>query len=913
MKSSIIWKLILSALIVAWAALNLFPLNNKEFGPFVAEQVTAEPVLFEEFFAAAKQRVQDDKSPSLVLALQDEANERNLDLQRTFFPAIDMVVEPNLEKKNGIIVNHLYKQSRGRLQKGLDLEGGASFILQLGDGGERPLRDDELKRAIDIISSRVNALGVAEPIIRPIPPNRIEVQMPGISLQENPQAAESLIRAALLEFRITHRYETPGAGVRKGELRSLPIDPREPNKTALYEAMESISYRQGNEMVERYWVKVEPEAGGSIVRQAFPTYAENGQLIVGLNLTSAGVDGQPSGSDIFAKLTTDIYNQDRATGTRQLLAIVLDGQLQSAPGITTPITQGRATISGTYTENEVRELVSALNNPLEVTMRVEQKSEIGPSLAADARSDSINSALYGAGLVILTMLVYYFSAGIVAVVSVAFTMVIVVGVMATLGATLTLPGVAALVLTVATAVDGNILVFERMREELREGKDIKTALRAGYDKALSTIVDANLTTLIAAVVLIYFGHGPIRGFGVTLCIGIGASLFGTLIFSRALLEILVSAKIGGRLVPQRFEKGFKIPFMSISRPAFIISWLLVVIGLVAVVGNWKNIAGVDFRGGAELTLGFEPTAREEISIGEIDRLARSKDLGEVVPVFQTNLGGAQYLKVQTDDVDGRPDQVLAALQEAFPKANIQELSRNVIGATVSSEIVYNAILSVILASIAIMLYVAVRFEWGFAMGAFVSTVHDILISIGIFVIFGQVFGIGSGQFTAPMVAGILMVIGYSLNDTIIVFDRIREELNFNPSLTLKELIDMALNFTLSRTMLTSFTTFIAAIALAIYGAGIVADFALLFLIGIVMGTFSSIYIACPVFYWWHKGNRQSVTETEAEALPVYEWEARNPRKNGGKDNGNKDGGSGTKQIQSGGASAPADGSGPSAS
>lgn len=883
MKSSIIWKLVLSALIVAWAALNLFPINNQDFSTFVGEQVTAQPDVFEEFFAAAQQRVQDERSASLVLALQDEANERRIDLQRAFFPEIDMVTEPNIEKKNAMLVNHLYKQSRGRLQKGLDLEGGASFVLELDPPATRPLSADDLKKAIEIIGSRVNAIGVAEPILRPIPPNRIEVQMPGVSLQENPEAADSLIRAAKLEFRVTNRFAPPpDASLRKGTQRSLPIDPRDPSRTALYEVMESVSYHQGQEVTRRYWVKVIPEAYGNIVENAYPFYEPSGRLAVGLTLTSSGQGTQPSGREVFSKLSTAIFNEDRATGTEQYLAIVLDGELESAPGITTPINDGRATITGSYTENEVRQLVSALNNPLEFDLKVEQKSEIGPSLAADARSDSINAALYGAGLVIAIMLFYYFSSGIVAVISVAFSMIIVIGVMASLGATLTLPGVAALVLTVATAVDGNILVFERMREELREGKDVATSLKAGYDKALSTIVDANLTTLITAAVLIYFGHGPIKGFGVTLCIGIAASMLGVLIFSRALLEILVSFKWGGRLVPKRFEKPFHIPFMRFVRPAFATSWIITLIGIIAVIVSWGNIAGVDFRGGAELTLGFKPEAREEISIAEIDRLSRSQNLGEVTAVFQTTLGGAQFLKVQTDDQDGRPDQVLAALQEAFPGAQIEELSRNVIGATVSKEIVYNAIISVVIASLAIMLYVAVRFEWGFAMGAFVSTIHDILVSIGIFVIFGQYLGIGSGQFTAPMVAGILMVIGYSLNDTIIVFDRIREELAFNPSLSLKELIDRSLNFTLSRTMLTSITTFVAAVALAIYGAGIVADFALLFLIGIFMGTFSSIYIACPVFYWWHKGDRQKVTEQEAEALPVYEWEVRTPRKAGAK-------------------------------
>ncbi|MEM8549955.1 MAG: protein translocase subunit SecF, partial [Verrucomicrobiota bacterium] len=406
-------------------------------------------------------------------------------------------------------------------------------------------------------------------------------------------------------------------------------------------------------------------------------------------------------------------------------------------------------------------------------------------------------------------------------------------------------------------------------------KAIKPALISGYDKALSTIVDANVTTLITASILIWLGTGPVKGFGVTLAIGIGASMFGALIISRFMLELLVNLGVLKKLSPFGFLENAKYVFMSYRKPAFAISWVIVLFGVATVFIKSDKILGIDFRGGAEVTFEFNETGKPGIT--DIYAIADSQDLGEVQASYQSLIGeDKERLKIQVDNEENRVDQVVTALVTAFPGAELTKVGETAIGAAVSDTITRNAFYSIGVALFGILLYVWLRFEFGYGVGAVVATVHDLFMSIGIFVILGQFLGIGSGQFTAPMVAAILMIVGYSINDTIVVFDRIREELELNLEMTLFDVINLGINRTLSRTLLTSITTLMAALSLFIFGAGVVTDFALIFIIGILTGTFSSIFIASPVFYWWHKGDRDHVTSTHLER-PTYEWETTSRR------------------------------------
>ena len=313
----------------------------------------------------------------------------------------------------------------------------------------------------------------------------------------------------------------------------------------------------------------------------------------------------------------------------------------------------------------------------------------------------------------------------------------------------------------------------------------------------------------------------------------------------------------------------KLDFFQFRKPAFLASWLLVAAGIVSIAVHHENIMGIDFTGGDEMTVAYE----ERIKIGDIQEALSNAALGEVNPVYQNLIGEDQeVLKLQTRFDQSRT--VLETLRSAFPDASFVEVGVTQIGASVSNSIQLNALLSVLAALVGILLYVALRFEIGYGVGAVVATVHDVLMTVGIFVLFGQFGLFVSGQFTAPMLAAILMIVGYSINDTIVVFDRIREELDLNPGTNLRAIINLAISRVFSRSLLTSITTLLAAASLYIFGAGIINDFSFVFIIGILTGTFSSIFIASPVFYWWHKGDRRHVEESELTPKR-YEWESKN--------------------------------------
>jgi SecD/SecF fusion protein len=335
-----------------------------------------------------------------------------------------------------------------------------------------------------------------------------------------------------------------------------------------------------------------------------------------------------------------------------------------------------------------------------------------------------------------------------------------------------------------------------------------------------------------------------------------------LLVSRVFLDLLINTEVVKRMLTvSLFKEKTSIDFLSFRKYAFIGSWILVAIGISTAVVHRDHIGGIDFTGGDEISLHF----KQELSVSEIESIARDLGISEVNVTMQTPMGAnaRPVMKIATPFEQG--EMLIKALFAAHPDNGLVEIGTNQIGPTVGKEILINTFYSMAIALVFIMLYVALRFEVGFGVGAVVATIHDLLMTIGIFVLFDN-------QFSAPMVAALLMIVGYSLNDTIVVFDRIREELDLNPGLSLKQVINLAINRTLSRTILTSMTTLLVTVSLFIFGTGIIRDFAFTFVVGILTGTFSSIFIASPVFYAWHKKDRRRV-ESHADRLPSYEWEA----------------------------------------
>tara|TARA_B110000093_G_C12964975_1_gene409177 strand:+ start:388 stop:2925 length:2538 start_codon:yes stop_codon:yes gene_type:complete len=841
MSGNILWKFLLTAVIIFWCVAEISPLKDRPFEDYILEQATAEATEFASIMERAKIRVDSQESKTLFLALREMGAEDDIDYA-VFFPEVNLRDVANQNKRNDILLKHILSSAQSNLRLGLDLKGGVGVTLKIAEDapGSKFEQAEQLRDAIEIMGSRLDGHGVAEPIIRPVGDDAIEIQIAGLSTKDNPEVLEDLKKPARLEFRSVHETLTP--------------DTTPTNKYPVgYEVLaEEIEDRKTGEVFERLmFIKLIPEATGEIVDDAYVSQTQTGGFQINLEMTS-------DGADILAAVTERMIGKP--------LAIVLDGKLYSAPTVN-GVLSSRAQITGTYSQREAIALANVLNNPLAVELRVDQMYEVQPTLAAGARASSINAAQWAAFLVIGFMFLYYFAGGVVAVISALVNIVIVLGVLASLGATLTLPGVAALVLTLGMGVDANILIFERLREELKSGKSIKNATAGAFDKVTSTIVDANVTTLITASILIWLGTGPVKGFGITLAIGICASIFCALVVTRFLVDFLVhriglQKVLGINLFPSK-----KLDFFKYRKPAFIASWLIVLAGVISVVVHHDNILGKDFTGGDEMTVAYD----QRLGTDEIMQVVVDQDLGDVTPMYQSLIGqDVEILKLQTPFDQARP--VLEQLQAAFPDANLIETGITQIGASVSKSIQWNALYSVLCALGGILLYVAFRFEVGYGVGAVVATIHDVLMTIGIFVICGELGIFVSGQFTAPMLAAILMIVGYSINDTIVAFDRIREELELNPGTDLRSIINLALSRVFSRTLLTSITTLLAALSLYIFGAGVITDFSFIFIIGILTGTFSSIFIASPVFYWWHKGDRRHVEEHQLTPKR-YEWES----------------------------------------
>ncbi len=834
-----LWKVILSAVIVLWAAFELMPLKDRPFDGYVKSAVSAKSTQFTTLMTKVAERVKAGRAPSVFVALKQIGHEEKLDLSQ-FFPQIRLEDKlKNVDKRNNILLDELLRQSKGRLQLGLDLNGGVAFTLEVDESASakdsQQARQEKLTKAIEIIGNRINGLGVSEPIIRPVGTNRIEVQLAGVSTRDNPEVLNSLKKPARLDFKLVHAYATP------------PMEPP-PGYDAMTLEGES---RSGETYAEELYIKHIPEMTGEAVTDSYPVMDDFGRFKIILRFSKEG-------SKQFALVTKTIADEGQRAGRRARLAIVLDGKLYSAPGVEKEINSDSAEISGQFSQREAIDLANVLNNPLDASLLVKEQYEVSASLAEDAVSSGVKATIIGTAAVCAFMITFYSTGGLVAVVTLAINILIILGVMASIGATMTLPGLAGIVLTIGMAVDANILIFERMREELAEGKTLISANRSGYLKALWTILDAHAVQLIICGIMIWLGTGPIKGFGVTLLIGVLSTLFSVLITAHLIMELLVDSGTLKKMTMRQMLKNLNVDFIKYGKPAFIGSWIIVLLGVCVVFYKGNAIYGVDFAGGDVVTASFTT----KIETGKIREVARSAGVGEVSTTYTSDLGGGgERLKLET--AYEKSGVLFDALQKAYPNAGLKSIETRQVGPSIGKEIEWNALKSIAASMAVILLYIAFRFEFGFGIGAMVSTMHDVLMTIGVFVLFGH-------QFSAPMVAAILCIVGYSINETVVVFDRIREELKLNPTGTLRDVINNAIRKVFARTIMTASTTFLAALALFIFGGGILKDISFTFLVGIVTSTFSAIFIASQVFYWWHKGDRKHV-EAHQDIAPKYEW------------------------------------------
>jgi len=835
MNRSHLWKLVLILLVVAWSVSEIYPPTSKNLIEAFEQQSSTPNKTFDEIVKKAQQLDTSnmDRTPGITYSNLLVAISTN-DI-RAFFPSnyINAAVERDVTRG---ILNRVQRSAAGKFRLGLDLQGGTQFLLEMDmsraqtNAGVMMNADFIAEQAVEVLRRRVDRFGVSEPVIAPAGGGRILVQLPGLSESDKLQAKAQIQKAAFLEFRLVH----PDS---EGQL-SRGVVP--PGYVRMYEMVPSGT--PGQRIPQPILVKRASERGlsGKHVEGAGVGHdPATGSPYVSFSL-------RPEGAQLFGEIT------QAAIGER--LAIILDGEVVSAPRINGAILGGNGQITGSFTDKEAFELATSLENPLAAPLEVKEERGVDPSLGADAIASGKMATLLGVGGVAAFMIVYYLTAGLVANVALFLNILIMLGVMCSLDVTFTLPGIAGIVLTIGMAVDANVLIYERMREELAAGKSVRGAVSSGYDKAFGTIFDSNLTTLISSVLLIIMGTGPIKGFGVALTVGLCVSMFTALVVTRLIFDFLLAKDIIKTLPMLHIIKGTNIRFLDFAKPAFIASWLLIVVGIgYGVFVRGHNMLGIEFAGGDELQMRFSQRVETE----KVREILSKGGIGETRIQYQTEGAGStkrDYLSITAaKDAGLKAEEVL---KKAFPESKFERVRMDSVGATIGKEIQKSGVIASFLSLFGILVYVAFRYEFSFAVAAVVAVAHDVLMTIGWYCLTGTV---GEGrQFNATFVAALLTIIGFSINDTIVIFDRIREDLKMGAAGSFNEIIDRALNQTLSRTIITSGTVFLATISLYVFGGGAINDFAFTFLVGIITGTYSSIYIASALVVWWHKGKRPAM-------------------------------------------------------
>jgi len=776
---------------------------------------------------------------------------------------------------------------------GLDLQGGIHMVMgfeMTQEALDRGLTEEDVQQIIlQTVRNRIDEYEAQEPIIQALGTNQVQIQLPG---ERDIQRAKKLItQAAVLDFHIT-------SGPQEAEQALEKVDIHFKNKLVPFlSAPDFISgeYRVTPENFEEVKKLLEeantipgllPEGKVFVFSKApnpwdkEPYYLiylmEEEKSMGGENLSSASArpDQQSPGNwTILFEFNTeganDFANLTEANVNRRL-GIVLDGYMMSAPNINERIF-GSGSISGTFNTEEAKDLAITLNSgSLPVKPTEDYTGIVGASLGAESVTKGVRSSLIGLGMVMVFMIVYYQAGGIIANISLAVNAIIILGAFAYFNTTLTMPGIAGLILTIGMAVDANVLIFERMREEAKNGKSLSVCIESGYERATSAILDANVTTLIAAIVLTQFGTGPVQGFAIALSIGICSSVFAALVITRALLEFLCERKIISKInMLSLISADTKIDFLGKRKMAALLSVVAILAGLGILGVRGSDFLGVDFTNGTNMQVSL--VSDNEVGVEAVrnalsdagfggHEVQESEEAGVVdknrflIRISESTVpsGDAEVTEdISSESISTTVQKALLPLTSTPDTAKLDEavilLRVETVGPAVGQQLQRDARNAIFFALFFIVLYLWFRFEWKFAVGAVVALVHDVLIVIGLMALFGR-------ELSIPVVAALLTIIGYSLNDTIVVFDRVREDMGLNKSRGMEFLdsMNLSINRTLSRTLLTSLTTLFVVVVLFLFGGSAINDFAFALIAGVIVGTYSSIFVATPVVYAWQK-------------------------------------------------------------
>lgn len=847
-KKPVILRSVFALLVLGVFLFSMYPLGQRDFYD-TFKGILSDPSskVAAEVIEAAKAKYAKGEAPSNSAALETVAAEKGVQLASLVKPVI---VKSQKITTNRDVISVIRKNSAGSIRLGIDLDGGAEFMLALvpekADKEKIEKNFDQYRDiAIETLRKRLTGKNIYEADITPAGREYISMRVP-LATKEEKIVIENLVKlSARLQFRLIHPDN-------ERELQAYYANPKTFTAPEGYELLKSQEMRDGKLVEEVYLVEREAQMDGKEIDNAYAAMDQFGQREILLSF-------KHKGAVQFGEVTS------RNVGRR--LGIVLDGQLYSAPVIRQAITGGNAQISGNFSREDAENISNALvSGSVPFSMEIQAQSDIDPLIGKTTIRDGIYSGIAGLIVVMIFMIVYYLKSGVIAVISLALNGVLILGAIAAFDVTLTLPGIAGIILTFGMAVDANVLIYERIREEINAGKTLQNAVDLGFDRAYSAIFDSNLTTLFVSMVLLWQGTGAIKGFAVTLAIGVFTTMFTAVFLTRLLFDLMMRFFHVTSLKMCAFIKEPNFDFLGKRWYAIGFSALFILASIVVVCVRGKDCLSIDFTGGTQLVYSYAKAVPAE----KLDEFLTKQGFENKITYKAGGAGGdereVEILIRDKKEQAATAEQgtaineaVTKALQKAYPDSKFVPKSQSTLGALIGSTFLKISIISMILSFAVMILYMTFRFQFAYSIAGNIVLLHDVVTSIGLYLMLG-------GQITMNVVAAALTIIGISINDTIVTFDRVRENLTLmkNGSCTYWGLINLSVNQTLSRTILTTVTTMMVLLMQVIFGGPGIRDFVSVMLFGMIFGSYSSIFITNTIIAYWHKPTQLEMGNGKAE-------------------------------------------------
>ena len=824
-KKPILLRTVLAIITMVIFAAAMYPLAPRDFyDTFKGLLKDKNDPAAAELISEAQARQAKDKDLFESQALLGAADDKGVNLAK-------MVKGEGLEN-NRDVMSLIRKKASSSIRLGLDLNGGVEFYLELlPDEDKKEEIENDFKHyrdvAIEQLRKRLEQMKIFEAELAPSGERHIVLRAPIVTNDEKAKLRDMIQMSAKLHFRLVENATAEELARYKADPASVPPGT---------EYMEYTEIENGKPLVRSYLVAVRPEMDGKNIDRARAMRDQMGQRSISLTFNTQGAED-------FKRVTENNVGRQ--------LAIVLDGKLYCAPNIREAIAGGSASISGSFTDEESQTIANALqagNFPFAI--KVGAVFDTDPKLGLASVKNGIWVGAISLIVVAIFMVIYYRLSGLLAVIALGLNMLLILGAMAAFDSTLTLPGIAGIVLTIGMAVDANVLVFERIREELALGKKAKAAVDAGYERALSSVLDANITTLITAFILMYVGTGAIKGFAITLCIGILSSLFTALFITRLVYDYFFRFGNVENIRMLQMLKKTSIDFVKNWKYALAFSGALILLCIVMLGVKGKNVLGIDFTGGTSITYSYAKKGNTS-AMADVLKKAGFK---EPSVTYKSNVTAdddesKEKLEVMLRDSSNETVQqkVGQLLADKFPECGINPASAHAqhLDGLIGKEFTKAAVIAIVLALIGIGAYIVLRYEFTYALASVLALFHDVLVVLGIYLVSGYTVGLTT-------VAAFLTVIGYSINDTVVIFDRIRENNQNSKFNDFASNVNLSINQTLSRTLITTLTTFVVVFILWIAGGPELKEFTLVMMLGVLLGTYSSVCLAGPTVNFLEK-------------------------------------------------------------